>query len=99
MTVYLINTRTIHDRAAYETYVAGFMPVFRKFGGSLLAIQDAPKALEGAWPYDRSVLISFPTGEEAKRWLESAEYQEIAKHRHAGTVSNAVMLDGLPERL
>jgi uncharacterized protein (DUF1330 family) len=96
MAVYIVNNMTIHDRAAYETYRRGFMDVFRKFNGEVLAVADAPEPVEGEWPYDRTVILSFPSREDALRWSQSPEYQEIAKHRLAGTKSNVVMLDGLP---
>jgi uncharacterized protein (DUF1330 family) len=96
MTVYIISSMTIHNREEYKTYVRGFMPVFQKYGGTVLAAQDAPVPLEGTWPYDRTVLLSFPTREAAEQWSQSSEYEEIAKHRRAGTTSNVVVLDGLP---
>lgn len=92
MAVYVINNMTIHDRAEYETYLRAFMDVFRKYKGEVLAAQDAPEPREGTWPYDRTILLSFPSREEALRWSESAEYREIAKHRLNGTTSNVVML-------
>ena len=98
MAVYIINNMTIHDRAEYDEYLRGFMRVFRKFNGEVLAAQDSPAPTEGVWPYDRIILLSFPSREEAIRWSQSAEYQEIAKHRLAGTKSNVVILDGLPPR-
>ena len=97
MTIYIISNMTIHDRDEYETYVRGFMPVFQKYGGTVLAVQDDPVPLEGSWPYHRTVLLSFPTREAAQRWSESPEYQAIVKHRRNGTVSNVVVLDGLPQ--
>ena len=98
MSVYIINNMTIQNRAEYDTYLRGFMGVFRQFNGSILAVQDNPAPLEGAWPYDRTVILSFPNREDAQRWIQSDEYQEIAKHRYAGTDSNVVILDGLPAR-
>ena len=98
MAVYIINNMTIHDRAEYEKYLRAFMGVFRKFKGEVLAAQDAPTPSEGTWPYDRTILLSFPSREEALRWSESPEYREIAKHRLNGTKSNVVILDGLPPR-
>jgi len=96
MTVYLINNMTIHDRAEYDTYLRAFMAVFRRFDGRVLVAQDAPSPLEGAWPYDRTIILSFPSREEALRWYESPEYRAIVVHRFNGTNSNVVMLDGLP---
>lgn len=91
--VYIVNNMTIHDRAEYETYVRGFFPIFRKYGGEVLAVADAPKPVEGEWPYDRTVLLRFPSRAEAERWASSAEYRALAVHRHEGTKSNVVFLD------
>lgn len=95
MTVYIINNMTVHDRAQYETYLRAFMDVFRKFNGQVLVAQDAPNPLEGAWPYDRTVVLAFPSREDALRWYGSPEYQAIVVHRFNGTTSNVVILDGL----
>jgi uncharacterized protein (DUF1330 family) len=95
MAVYIVNNMTIHDRAAYETYVRSFMDVFRKFRGEVLAVADAPAPLEGEWPFDRTVLLRFPSREEALRWSQSPEYQAIVGHRLRGTRSNVVILDEL----
>lgn len=97
MTVYIINNMTIHDRDEYKTYSHLFMPVFQKYEGSILAAQSGLVPLEGTWPYDRTVLLSFPSKEAADCWAQSPEYQEIAKHRLAGTFSNVVQLEGLPQ--
>lgn len=98
MAVYIVNNMTIHDRAAYDTYLRAFMGVFRKFDGEVLAAVDAPEPVEGEWPYDRTILLRFPSREDARRWTDSPEYQAIATHRRAGTKSNVVLLDGLPPR-
>jgi uncharacterized protein (DUF1330 family) len=97
MTVYIINNMTIHDREEYKTYLRGFMPIFQQYGGSVLAAEDAPQPKEGSWPYHRTILLSFPDREAAERWAQSPEYQAIAKHRHAGTVSNVIYLNGFPQ--
>jgi uncharacterized protein (DUF1330 family) len=94
MAVYIINNMTIHDRAAYETYLRAFMGVFRKFNGEVLVAADAPAAVEGEWPYDRTIVLRFPSREDALHWSESPEYQEIARHRRQGTKSNVVILEG-----
>ena len=60
MAVYIINNMTIHDRAAYDKYASGFMPIFSRYRGEILAISDKPPAIEGEWPFDRTVLLRFP---------------------------------------
>jgi uncharacterized protein (DUF1330 family) len=93
MSVYIVNNMTIHDRAAYDTYLREFMAVFRQFNGEVLAAQEAPVAIEGQWPFDRTVLLRFPSRADAQAWSNSPQYQAIAKHRIVGTRSNVVMLD------
>ena len=96
MPVYLVNNMTIHDRGEYDVYLRAFMAVFRNFDGQVLVAHEAPSPLEGTWPYDRTILLSFPTREAALRWYVSPEYQAIVVHRFNGTTSNVVILDGLP---
>ena len=93
MTVYVVNNLRIHDRAEYGEYVSGFMEAFRGCGGEILAVQDAPQAFEGEWPYDRTVLLKFPSREAIGKWVESEKYQAIIGHRLRGASSNIVILD------
>jgi len=93
MAVYVINNMTIHDRAEYEKYVRAFLGVFSRYAGEILAVGDAPEPVEGSWPWDRTVLLRFPSRAEAERWAGSAEYREIAAHRWKGTKSNVVILE------
>jgi uncharacterized protein (DUF1330 family) len=95
MAVYIINNMTIHDRAEYDAYLRGFMDVFRRYQGEVLAVADAPEPMEGEWPFDRTVLLRFPSRAEALRWAESPEYRAIAQHRLKGTKSNVVILPEL----
>ncbi|MBI3716896.1 MAG: DUF1330 domain-containing protein [Betaproteobacteria bacterium] len=98
MPVYILNSMTIHDRAEYDAYLRAFMGVFRQFDGEVLAAQEAPVPLEGNWPYDRTILLKFSSRESFQRWAESPAYLAIVPHRHKGTVSNVVVLDGVPAR-
>ena len=60
MTVYVTAQITIKDRAAHARYQSRFMEVFKPFGGTLLAVDDAVQVIEGEWPRTRLVLASFP---------------------------------------
>ena len=92
MSVYIINNMVIRDREEYAKYERAFLPIFLKYHGEVLALQDGPKAREGIWPYTRTVLLRMPSEEKVREWLESAEYQAIAKHRWNSTESNIVVL-------
>lgn len=92
MSVYIINNMVIHDRAEYGKYVRAFLPVFLKYQGEVVALQDDPTALEGVWPYSRTVILRMPSAEKTREWYESAEYQAIAAYRWKSTESNIVIL-------
>lgn len=98
MTAYIINNMNVHDRDEYNTYLRAFMPVFEQYGGTVLAAQDNPVPSEGEWPYQRTILLSFPSRELAERWAASPEYQRIAVHRRAGASSNVLIMDALPQK-
>jgi uncharacterized protein (DUF1330 family) len=96
MSHYLIAQIDIVDRETYALYGDGFMDIFSRYGGTILAVDEAPQLLEGSWPYTRTVLISFPSAEEAMDWYQSDEYQSLAQHRYASSSANIVMIEGLP---
>jgi len=93
MSVYLIAQITIHDREEYGIYEAGFLEVFAQFEGELLAVSEEPNVMEGQWPCTRTVLIRFPSADEARRWYTSPQYQAIAQHRLRASTGNIVMVD------
>ena len=95
MSVYIVAQIDIHDRAEYEKYQAGFMEVFERYAGELLSVSEDPIVAEGEWPWTRTVLIHFPSAEEARAWYGSAEYQELVQHRHRASKANIVLVEGL----
>ena len=95
MTAYVLAQINIHDRSRYGDYETGFMAIFAKYQGNLLSVDEAPEVLEGEWPYTRTVLIGFPSSQDAKDWFMSEDYQELAKHRHAAAQSHCVIVQGL----
>jgi len=95
MTHYIIAQINILDRETYAKYEEGFMEVFAKYNGSLLAVDEEPKLLEGGWPYTRTVLISFPSEAHALAWYQSDEYQALAQHRFASSSANISIIKGL----
>ncbi len=95
MTVYCLAQISIHDREAYDRYRAGFGAVWARFGGTMLAADETPTVLEGDWPHQKVILMSFPDDASLRAWMDSDGYQEISKDRHAGTTGVALMVRGL----
>jgi uncharacterized protein (DUF1330 family) len=95
MTVYVIVQLKMTDRAAYDRYQARFFDVFKKFSGRLLAADEKPAIVEGAWDRDKLVLMSFPDEAAFRAWADSAEYLEISKDRKAGAQAIVLLAKGL----
>lgn len=95
MSVYIIARFKIHDRSEYDRYSAGFAEVFQRFDGTMLSVDEDPMVLAGEWEDTRSVIIEFPSQEAALAWMNSDEYQAIAKHRDAGSTANSILVKSL----
>ena len=95
MTVFVVAQLSISDREAYGRYEAGFMDIFQKYRGNLLAVDEAPVAVEGEWAATRIVLVSFPDADAFNDWFQSPEYVELAKHRKAGSTGSILQVQGL----
>jgi uncharacterized protein (DUF1330 family) len=95
MTAYVLAQMSIHDRVQYDRYAAQFFPTLQPFAGRLLAADEAPEVLEGAWPMQKAVLIAFPDAAAARGWMQSDAYQAISKDREAATRGTVLLLSGL----
>lgn len=93
--MYAIAELRIHDRARYDRYVAGFMPVLRKYGGRLLAADETPEVIEGQWSGDKVIVIAFHDRDAFTAWATSAEYQQISTDRLAATDGIVLLVHGL----
>lgn len=94
MTVYAIAQLKMTDRAAYDRYQARFFDVFRKYDGRLLAADERPRVLEGAWPHDKLVMMSFPDEAAFLAFSTSPDYEEISRDRKAGAQATVLLVRG-----
>jgi uncharacterized protein (DUF1330 family) len=93
--VYVIAQLTIHDRARYDRYAAGFMDVLRQFGGRLLVSDESPRVVEGTWRGDKIVVLSFADEASFEAWSSSDAYRTIAQDRIAGSEGPVLMVRGI----
>ena len=98
MPVYLVARITIADREAYARYESGFPDIFSRHNGNILSVDEGPVVLEGEWPCTRTVLLEFPSEEDAMSWYRSPEYQALARHRFDASSADIVMIRGLGGR-
>jgi uncharacterized protein (DUF1330 family) len=95
MSVYIVASIAVEDWDEYGKYQEGFLEVFARYRGEILAVSDAPQVIEGEWPYGRAVVLRFPDEEEARRWYDSPEYQAIAAHRWRASRASVIAFEGL----
>jgi uncharacterized protein (DUF1330 family) len=96
MPVYIVASIKITDPEEYGQYQAGFLDIFARYKGELLAVSDEPQVIEGEWPFTRAVLIRFPDDDEARRWYQSPEYQALSQHRWRASTGTVITFKGFP---
>ena len=92
MSVFFIAQINIQNQEAYQRYLKGYDEVFDKYNGTVIAVDDSVKVLEGEWPFGRTVMIRFPSEEDLLAWYESPGYQALAKHRRNASIANIVIV-------
>ncbi|WAJ44534.1 DUF1330 domain-containing protein [Mycobacterium sp. Aquia_216] len=89
---YVILTEAINDREGMKAY--GKAAGSAMSGATVLAVDTAPKVVEGSWHGDQTVVLEFESVAAAHAWYESEGYQKAAKLRQAAADCNAVILAG-----
>jgi len=89
---YVILTEAIKDPEGMKAY--GQAARAAMGGANVLAVDTAPKVIEGSWHGDQTVLLEFESVDAARAWYESEAYQKAAKLRQAAADCNAVILSG-----
>ena len=95
MTVYALAQLTIHDRARYDRYQSRFMEMLKRHKGRVLAADESPQVVEGAWEREKVVLLSFADEAAYRAFAESADYQAIAVDRLAGADAVVLLVKGI----
>jgi uncharacterized protein (DUF1330 family) len=96
MAAYMIAQIDVHDADEYAKYLSGFMPIFQRYGGKLLATsKNRTKIIEGEWALPNTVVMEFPSIVEAEQWHADPEYQQLAIHRKKSAQANLVLGEGM----
>ena len=94
MPAYIIVEIDIHDPAGYEEYKKLAGATVDKYGGEYIVRGGNPENLEGDWHPKRIVVLKFTDRAAAKAWLNSPEYRDPRKMRHATANSRMIVVDG-----
>jgi uncharacterized protein (DUF1330 family) len=91
---YIIAQIKVNDPEPYKEYVTKNTELVEKFGGRFLVRGGNPEILEGEVAIQRTIILEFPSADDARRWYESPEYAEIKSIRLATADSTLVLLEG-----
>jgi len=95
MTAFVIVQIEVTDPETFETYRAQVPPTLEKYGGEYVVRGGAQDVLEGDWPYPRTVVLKFPSMEQAKAWHGSVEYEGPKALRLAASNGNMLVVEGV----
>lgn len=92
---YVIAQINVTDPAAYPDYVAAVAPVVASFGGEFLVRGGQSESFEGTPPGERTVVIRFPSYEQALAWYHSPDYAPAKAMRMAASTSVQTIVEGV----
>lgn len=93
---YLVAEVNVTDQEGFSDYAAKATETVAQYGGTFIAIDDAPRSIEGEPPSGNIVLIRFPSIDQARVWLDSPEYSEVKGIRHRTADTRQILVQGLP---
>ena len=91
---YFVANIKIVDETEYQKYLEKVDDVFKKYNGKYLAVDQAPKVLEGEWNYSRVIIISFENEDDFNNWYNSKDYQDILQFRLNGSKCDTILIKG-----
>ncbi|QWT21074.1 DUF1330 domain-containing protein [Bacillus sp. NP157] len=95
MTAYVVFTRlATKDKAEMETYASIAKQAGEGHPITRLAFYGPIETLEGP-ELEGSVILSFPTADEARAWYNSPLYQEARTHRLKGADYHVFIAEGI----
>jgi len=94
MPAYIVYQAEVHDPEQYAKYIAEAGPAVTAAGGRYLVRGGAVEVLEGEAPTGRTVLIEFPTMEEAVTFFRGPEYSKIKELRLPAANARSYVVDG-----
>ena len=97
MAGYVIARIDIVNPEIYQQYIARTPKSIADHGGRFIVRGGHYETMEGDDDQRRLVVIEFPSFDDAKRWYDSPEYQEIKKLRLASAKSELLIARGADE--
>lgn len=94
MVAYWVARVTVTDPEAYAAYAERATTALQSFGGKFLARGGRVVTLEGE-DFPRSVVVEFPSFDEAVACYNSPAYQEAKALQEGAAIRNISIVEGL----
>lgn len=96
MTAYLVVDTDLTNPELYETYKLKARPIAEAYGGEYLARGGKMNLKETQlWSPKRMVLVKFASVEQAEKFYQSPEYQEVLKISLQSANRTVFILEGV----
>jgi len=95
MRAFVIAQENSFDQAMVGEYRQKVVESIASFGGKFVVRGGALTVVEGEWPYERTVVVEFPSRAMAEAWYGSPAYQKVLPLRLNSTRSNLIIVDGV----
>lgn len=95
MAAYIIAMVNVHDTEKYKRYMALASQACQEHDGTYLARGGEKEIVEGSFPGDRVVILSFESIEKAREFYHGATYQAGKQERAGAADFNMMIVDGV----
>ncbi|MBT5559840.1 MAG: DUF1330 domain-containing protein [Proteobacteria bacterium] len=92
-TAYIVLQYEVTDQAMYQEYIQGVRATQAGHEMKLLVTDSNTESLEGEALAPRTVILSFPTPEQAMAWYQSDAYQQIVQKRIESTTGITTLVN------
>ena len=95
MAGYVIVNDEITDEAGFAEFRQKVGATVAAHGGRYLVRGGATEVVDGDWAPDRLVVIEFDSVDQAKAWLNSADYLAIKDLRVSSASASVIVAEGV----
>lgn len=95
MAAYVIGALTVHNTDWQQEYGSKMPALIRKHGGKLLARAPAGRLEGEVLHHGVTVMIEFPSQEQAQAWHADPDHLPLQKLRQGGSQMDMMLVDGL----
>ena len=96
MPAYVVAHVTITNPEGFAPYSREIVGTLAKYGGRFLVRGGPFEVIEGEAPFQRLVILEFPSMEQARGWYASEEYRAILPARLENSQTDLLIAEGVP---